>query len=63
MAYFGGKGAKFTGDMQAAIVCREFGWTWLEYQEQPQSFIDTIWDMLHEEARATKRAQEKSRKT
>lgn len=30
----------------AAIICREFGWTYQEYQNQPSWFIDIIVEML-----------------
>jgi len=32
------------------LVCREFGWTFKEYQEQPSWFIDIILEMLKAEA-------------
>jgi len=42
---------------KAAIVCREFGWTWDEYQAQPTWFISTIVSMLREEAEESKRRE------
>jgi hypothetical protein len=39
----------------AALVCREFSWTWEEYQSQPKWFIDIILAMLREEAEEAKR--------
>ncbi len=29
-----------------ALICREFGWTFEEYQKQPSWFIDVILEML-----------------
>ncbi len=34
----------------AALVCREYGWTWEEYLGQPAWFITTILAMLTLEA-------------
>lgn len=45
--------------MRAAVICREFGWTWNEYWSQPQIFIDTIVSMLNEEAKAQERRNNK----
>ena len=36
--------------MYAAIVCREYGWTWEQFLDQPKSFIDTIFSMLQNES-------------
>ncbi|WP_412732283.1 hypothetical protein [Minisyncoccus archaeiphilus] len=35
--------------MEAALVCREMGWSWEEYQDAPSSFIDTVMLMLRED--------------
>lgn len=43
--------------MIAAVLCREFKWTWQEYMAQPQSFIDTITDMLTAESKQQKRQE------
>jgi hypothetical protein len=44
----------------AALVCREYGWTWQEYQSQPTWFVKTILSMLREEAEeANRRANAK----
>lgn len=51
--------ANLTDEMRAAVICREFGWTWNEYWEQPQVFIDVIIDMLNEEAKAQERRNSK----
>lgn len=32
--------------MIAAIVCREFGWTIYEYEEQPADFIEVVTRMI-----------------
>jgi hypothetical protein len=45
--------------MIAAIVCREMGWTWQEYQEQPVPFIATITAMLNAEAKEVERRNKK----
>ncbi|MBI4119239.1 MAG: hypothetical protein HY456_00140 [Parcubacteria group bacterium] len=41
--------------MLAAILCREMGWTWEEYENQPSWFIDTIATMLKAEGEEIKR--------
>jgi len=41
--------------MKAAIICRELGWTWQEYCEQPHWFITMLLSMLQNEAEETKR--------
>jgi cytochrome bd-type quinol oxidase subunit 1 len=41
--------------MLAAIICREFGWTWQEYEKQPSWFIDIILKMMQAENEAMKR--------
>jgi len=46
--------------MLAAMVCREFKWTWQEYQDQPQVFIDTIVDMMVAEGRENEARQKKN---
>lgn len=45
--------------MLAAVICREFGWTWEEFWDQPQPFIETIVDMMEAEAKEAKRASKK----
>jgi len=45
--------------MQTAILCREMGWTWEEYMDQPQMFIEIMWDMLQEESKAEIKRQKK----
>lgn len=52
-AYFrNGKGK--LDDMQiAAVICREFGWTYDEYLDQPITFIFTVMEMLNAEAEAS----------
>jgi hypothetical protein len=44
--------------MEAAIICRELGWTFDEYLATPQPFIDCLWDMFQEETKARNRQQE-----
>jgi hypothetical protein len=41
------------------LVCREFGWTWEEYQDQPTWFINEIMLMLREEAEESDRRNKK----
>jgi len=36
--------------MVQAIICREMGWTWEEYQKQPAWFIDNLLLMFNAEA-------------
>jgi hypothetical protein len=45
--------------MSAALICREFGWSWETYQEQPSWFIDIIVSMLREEADESNRKGKK----
>ncbi len=39
--------------MQAALVCREYGWTYDEYLDQPKYFVDTVLLMLRNEAQVS----------
>jgi hypothetical protein len=39
----------------AALICREFGWTWEEYRNQPAWFIDIILEMLKAESELIKK--------
>jgi hypothetical protein len=41
--------------MIVAILCREMGWTWQEYQNQPAWFIDILLEMLKAEGEEIKR--------
>lgn len=43
--------------MLAALICREFKWTWQEYMDQPQPFLDTIMEMLNAEGMEGERRQ------
>jgi hypothetical protein len=45
--------------MLAAVVCREMKWTWEEYQQSPQRFIDIIVKMLTAEALSAKKRNKK----
>jgi len=45
--------------MLAALICREYGWTHDEFWSQPQTFIETIMEMLNAEAEAQNKKQEK----
>lgn len=38
--------------MITALLCRQMGWTWQEYQEQPADFIDTVTEMFKAETEA-----------
>jgi len=40
--------------MFMALVCREFGWTYQQYMEQPAHFIDIITEMFKGEGKAKK---------
>lgn len=44
-----------------AVICREMKWTWQEFMNQPQSFIDTVVDMLTAEAKENKRQNERAK--
>jgi len=35
--------------MIAAIVCREMGWTWKEFNDEPHWFISVILGLMAEE--------------
>lgn len=39
----------------ATIVCRETGWTYDEYEQQPAWLIDYLVSMMNEEARSSNR--------
>lgn len=41
--------------MVAALVCREYGWTYEDYEAQPSWFIEAILFMLQQEAEASNR--------
>jgi len=41
--------------MAAAILCREIGWTWQEYENQPSWFIDMLMAMLKAEGKEMQR--------
>jgi hypothetical protein len=41
--------------MKAALVCREYGWTWQEYCDQPAYFVDIVLSMLSTEAAEQKK--------
>lgn len=51
--------ASLTPDQIAALICREFGWTWEEYQNAPHSFIQVVLSMLREEADEVTRRSKK----
>ena len=53
--YFALGRAELLPEMVAAIVCREYGWTWEEYQCQPAGFLKTITSMLQNEAEESNR--------
>jgi len=38
-----------------ALICREMGWTWQDYQQTPAWFADIIAEMLRAEADATRK--------
>jgi hypothetical protein len=46
--------------MLCAVICREFKWTWQEYQEQPAFFIDMIIAMIQAEAEAQEKNYERN---
>ncbi len=41
--------------MKAALICRKFGWTWQEYESQPDWFVDEIVMMFSAEAEENER--------
>ncbi len=47
--YFSIGKAELNPEMIAALICREMGWTWQEYQNQPAWFVDIIVEMLKAE--------------
>ena len=51
--------AELYPEQVAALICREYGWDWHTYQDQPKWFIDVILSMLREEAdEANRRAKQ-----
>jgi hypothetical protein len=50
--YFATGQAGLTDEMITALICREFKWTYSEYEKQPSWFIDLIVQMMRAEARA-----------
>lgn len=46
--------------MIAAMICREMKWTFVEYESQPTTFIDTIIEMLKAESREIKKKNKSS---
>jgi len=55
--YFAVGQAELNEIMITVIICKEMGWTWEEYQNQPAHFIDTIIKMLKARAEAEKNKQ------
>lgn len=47
--------------MIAAMVCREMGWTWQEYEAQPAVFIEIIIEMIRAENKEIERRSKKDR--
>lgn len=48
---------------QIAMICEDFGWTWEEYQDQPEDFTRAILLMKNINARIEKaKAKELERK-
>ncbi|MCE9585716.1 hypothetical protein K8R04_00120 [Candidatus Uhrbacteria bacterium] len=45
----------------AALVCREMGWTWEQFQEQPSWFIDVLTEMFQAEGEHSKKEIEKAK--
>jgi hypothetical protein len=43
-----------------AILCREMGWTYEQYLDQPTWFVQSLMYLLSEEAKAAKQRQEAS---
>jgi hypothetical protein len=53
--YFAMGKATLPDEMIAAIVCREFGWTWQEYESAPNWFITVVKSYLRHEAEESQR--------
>lgn len=51
--------AELSKDMVAALVCREYAWTFEEFQAQPSWFIDIILSMLQTEAEQSNRKKDR----
>jgi hypothetical protein len=43
-----------------AILCREMGWTYEQYLDQPSWFVQMLMYLISEEAKAAKQRQEAS---
>lgn len=41
-------------EIMSVIICERFGWTYYEYMEQPESFINSIIEMMNAEANQQK---------
>jgi len=47
--YFALGHTDYRPELEAALICREMGWTWQEYQSQPAFFIKVVHEMLKAE--------------
>jgi hypothetical protein len=50
--YFAGAPTSLKPAQIAALICREYGWTWEQYQKQPSWFLDVILELLKAESAA-----------
>ena len=46
-------------EMIAALICREMGWTWEEYERQPSWFVKIISEMIRAESEQTEKNAKK----
>ena len=53
--YFAMGQATLPDEMAAAIICREYGWTWQEYESQPSWFLLVVKSFLRYEAEEARR--------
>jgi len=45
--------------MQVVAICQELGWTYEEYQNQPEWFVDLLKDKLDIDAEESRKASKK----
>jgi len=45
--------------MQVVAICQEFGWTYYQYMEQPEWFIELLKDKLEIDAEESRKASKK----
>ena len=57
--YFARGKGELPPEMLAAVICREYGWTYYEFMEQPWTFIQAVRTYLTAEAEVMRQANKK----